>query len=96
MPVLACNITNETLMILDGLLKTPQVLEFAARNRLNITDKTILLRAALYNFLKHLPPVTEVAEYKYGLLRPYEFDYILQQLLNNTETKQQTTNSIGI
>ncbi len=72
--VIAANITEETVGLVESVLQTDEFVRFINQNKLNLSDKTILLRLALINLQKHLPDDQEVLAYKAALLRPHEFD----------------------
>lgn len=74
MAVIAANVTDETVGLLESILKSDEFVRFISENKLNLSDKTILIRLALINLQKHLPSSQEVAGYKAALLRPHEFD----------------------
>ncbi len=74
MVVFAANITDETVNLIESFLKTDEFVRFSLQNKLNLSDKTILIRLALINFTKHIPTNDEVSSYKASLLRPQEFD----------------------
>ncbi len=79
MVVFAANITEDTVGLLDAVLNNDEFTRFSLQNKLNLTDKTILIRIALINLLKHIPTNEEVASYKVALLRPQEFDDYLKE-----------------
>jgi len=81
MAVIAANVTNETVDLVDSILHTDEFLRFKSDNNLNLQDKTILIRLALINLYKHLPTHQEVVVYKAALLRPHEFDEFLKKTL---------------
>jgi len=74
MVVFAANITNDTVSLMESVLKSNKFVAFSLQNKLNLLDKTTLIRLALINLTKHLPTNEEVASYKAALLRPQEFD----------------------
>lgn len=74
MAVIAANVTNETVDLINQILRTPELAHFTEENDLNLFDNTILIRLALINFIKHIPKNDEVIQYKSSLLRPHEFD----------------------
>ena len=74
MVVFAANVTENTVNLIESVLKSDTLVRFSLQNKLNLSDKTILIRLALINLAKHLPPNDEVASYKAALLRPQEFD----------------------
>ena len=74
MAVYAANVTEETISLLDDLLASDEFVKFSLQNKLNLSDKTILIRLALINLKRHLPSSEELAGYKIALLRPQEFD----------------------
>ena len=74
MVVFAANITEDTVNLIESVLKSDALVRFSLQNKLNLSDKTILIRLALINFVKHLPTNEEVSSYKASLLRPQEFD----------------------
>jgi len=79
--VFAANVTNETVSLLDDLIATDEFIRFALQNKLNLSDKTILIRLALINLKANLPTNDEVVKYKAALLRPHEFDDFWKQEL---------------
>lgn len=81
MAVIAANVTNETVDLINQVLQEPELLRFAQANKLNLSDNTILIRLALINFVKHIPNTDEVIQYKSALLRPHEFDDFWKQKL---------------
>ena len=78
MAVFAANVTDETVSLVEEILKSEKLIRFSLQNKLNLSDKTILIRVALINFLKHIPSNEEIAQYKAALLRPHEFDEFLK------------------
>ena len=74
MVVFAANITDETVNLIESFLKSDEFVKFSLQNKLNLSDKTILIRLALINLTKHIPANDEVTHYKAALLRPQEFD----------------------
>ncbi len=74
MAVIAANVTDETVRLLESVLASDEFVRFISDTKLNLSDKTILIRLALINLQKHLPDYKEVVGYKAALLRPHEFD----------------------
>ncbi len=74
MPILAANATDETVGLIQNMVDSDDFTRFRLQNKLNLNDTTILIRLALINLKKHLPPNEEVTSYKAALLRPGEFD----------------------
>ena len=74
MVVVAANVTNNTTHLLEQIIDTNDFAEFARKNNLNLTDKTILIRLALINLYKNLPSSDDISSYKAALLKPHEFD----------------------
>ncbi len=74
MAVIAANVTDDTVGLLETVLKSDEFVRFISESKLNLSDKTILIRLALINLQKHLPDSQEVIGYKAALLRPHEFD----------------------
>ncbi len=74
MAVIAANVTDDTVGLLETVLKSDEFVRFISESKLNLSDKTILIRLALINLQKHLPDTQEVIGYKAALLRPHEFD----------------------
>ena len=83
MAVLAANITNDTVDLINRTLASPDFVKFALQNKLNLSDRTILIRLALINLKKHIPSNEEVMKYKAALLRPQEFDSFWSQELGS-------------
>lgn len=81
MAVFAANVTDETVSLVEDVLATEELVRFSLQNKLNLSDKTILIRLALINFLKHIPTNEEIVIYKAALLRPHEFDDFLKAKL---------------
>ncbi len=81
MAVFAANVTDETVSLVETILGSDELVKFSLQNKLNLSDKTILIRLALINFLKHIPTNEEIAIYKAALLRPHEFDDFLKSKL---------------
>lgn len=81
MVVFAANATEETIDLIDQTLATDEFVKFSLQNKLNLSDKTILIRLALINLTKHIPSNEEVIKYRSSLLRPHEFDDFLKQNL---------------
>lgn len=81
MAVFAANVTDETVSLVEDVLATEELVRFSLQNKLNLSDKTILIRLALINFLKHIPTNEEITIYKAALLRPHEFDDFLKAKL---------------
>ena len=71
MVVFAANVTDQTLNLIKDLLETDTLARFALRNKLNLSDNTILIRLAILNLKKNLPTDEEVLKYKAALLRPH-------------------------
>ena len=86
MVVFAANITKDTVSLLDAVLKSDEFVRFSLQNKLNLSDKTILIRVALINLLKHVPTNDEVTSYKAALLRPQEFDDYLKEKVEGVTT----------
>ncbi len=74
MVVFAANITEDTVNLIESFLKSDEFVRFSLQNKLNLSDKTILIRLALINLTKNIPTNDEVTSYKAALLRPQEFD----------------------
>ena len=74
MVVFAANITEDTVDLIESFLKSDEFVRFSLQNKLNLSDKTILIRLALINLTKNIPTNDEVTSYKAALLRPQEFD----------------------
>ena len=81
MVVFAANITEDTVNLIESVLKSDTFVRFSLQNKLNLSDKTILIRLALINLTKHIPTNEEVTIYKASLLRPQEFDDFWKQQL---------------
>ncbi len=81
MVVFAANITEDTVNLIESFLKSDTFVRFSLQNKLNLSDKTILIRLALINLIKHVPTNEEVTIYKASLLRPQEFDDFWKQQL---------------
>lgn len=81
MVVFAANITEDTVNLIESVLKSDEFVRFSLQNKLNLSDKTILIRLALINLIKHVPTNEEVTIYKASLLRPQEFDDFWKQQL---------------
>ncbi len=81
MAVIAANITDETVEQIDEILTYPEFVRFTLQTKLNLSDKTILIRLALINLVQHIPSSDEVLKYKAALLRPHEFDDFWKQKL---------------
>jgi len=77
--VFAANITEDTVDLIESFLKNDEFVRFSLQNKLNLSDKTILIRLALINLTKHIPSNDEVSSYKAALLRPQEFDEYLSK-----------------
>ena len=84
MAVFAANATDETVDLIDQILGSDEFVKFSLQNKLNLSDKTILIRLALINLKKHIPSNDEVTKYKAALLRPHEFDDFWKQELGVT------------
>ena len=67
MAVIAANVTNETVDLINQILRTPEIMRFTEENDLNLFDNTILIRLALINFIKHIPKNDEVIPFKNAL-----------------------------
>ena len=81
MAVIAANVTDETVGLIESILDSDKFVRFESDNNLNLQDKTILIRLALINLEKHLPTHQEVVAYKAALLRPHEFDEFWKKIL---------------
>jgi hypothetical protein len=86
MVVFAANITEDTVNLIESVLKSDTFVRFSLQNKLNLSDKTVLIRLALINLTKHVPTNDEVSRYKAALLRPQEFDDYLKQYLEGNES----------
>ena len=86
MAVIAANITDDTVELIDQILASPDFVRFALQTKLNLSDKTILIRLALINLTKNIPSSDEVLKYKAALLRPHEFDDFWKQELGVVNT----------
>ena len=83
MPTLAANVTEETNGLFERLLCSKEFYEFGRDNKLKILDKTLVIKLALINLAKHLPPKTEVDTYKSALFTPTYFDDYWRNVLEN-------------
>lgn len=81
MVVVAANVTEETVELLEELIDSAKFVRFTEQNNVNLRDKTILIRLALINLSHNLPNSNEVSSYKAALLRPTEFDSYLRKML---------------
>lgn len=81
MAVIAANVTDETVSLIESVLSSDEFVRFTTENKLNLSDKTILIRLAIINLQKHLPTNQEVVGYKAALLRPHEFDDFWKKIL---------------
>ena len=81
MVVVAANVTEDTVSLLEELIETAKFVRFTEEGNLNLKDKTILIRLALINLNHNLPSPDEVSVYKAALLRPIEFDSYLRKIL---------------
>ena len=81
MAVIAANVTDETVGLLESVLNSDELVRFSTENKINLSDKTLLIRLALINLQKHLPGNQEVLGYKAALLRPHEFDDFWKKIL---------------
>ncbi len=86
MAVIAANITDETVELIDQILANPEFVRFTLQTKLNLSDKTNLIRLALINLANHIPSSDEVLKYKAALLRPHEFDDFWKQELGVVNT----------
>ena len=78
MVVFAANVSTETLQLINELLVTPEFVKFTKQNRLNLNNKTVLIRLAIINLTKNLPNSLKVSQYKAALLKPLEFNDFLK------------------
>lgn len=85
MAVLAANVTEETVDLIQQVLATPELIRFAQQNKLNLSDNTTLIRLAFLNLIKNIPSNDDVSQFKSALLRPHEFDDFLKQKLGVTD-----------
>lgn len=81
--VLAANVTDETVSLLEKILSRDDFVKFALQNKLKLHDKTILIRLALINLISNIPENEEIGKYKAALLRPHEFDDFLKQTMGD-------------
>lgn len=81
MAVIAANVTDETVDLIQDVLASDEFTQFTQKNKINLADNTILLRLALINLIKHLPKGDEIIQFKPALLRPSEFDDFLREKL---------------
>jgi len=82
--VIAANVTDQTLGLINDLLATDAFVRFALQNTLNLSDNTILIRLAIINLKKNMPNNEDVQRFKAALLRPHEFDNFLREELEET------------
>ena len=78
MAVIAANITEDTIGLLDHVLESDKFERFMRVNKLDLTDRTLLIRLALLNLIQHMPAPEEVSKYKAALRLPTEFDDYLE------------------
>lgn len=81
MPILAANVTDDTSELLKEMVQVGALRRCSLQNKLNLKDKTVMIRFALINLSRHLPSNEEVAEYKTALLKPGEFDEFWKEQL---------------
>ena len=81
MVVVAANVTEDTVDLIEKLIDSAKFVRFTDENNVNLRDKTILIRLALINLSHNLPNSDEVSSYKAALLRPTEFDSYLRKIL---------------
>ena len=81
MVVVAANVTEDTVDLIEKLIDSTKFVRFTDENNVNLRDKTILIRLALINLSHNLPNSDEVSSYKAALLRPTEFDSYLRKML---------------
>ena len=81
MVVFAANVTDDTTSLIEDLLATEKLVNFALETKLNLSDNTVLIRLAIKNLINNLPDSDEVLKDKAALLRPHEFDDWLKEEL---------------
>jgi len=79
--VFAANVTDDTTSLIEDLLATKKLVNFALETKLNLSDNTVLIRLAIKNLINNLPDSDEVLRDKAALLRPHEFDDWLKEEL---------------
>ncbi len=81
MVVFAANVTDDTTSLIEDLLATKKLVNFALETKLNLSDNTVLIRLAIKTLIDNLPDSDEVLRNKAALLRPHEFDDWLKEEL---------------
>ena len=81
MVVFAANVTDDTTSLIEDLLATEKLVNFALETKLNLSDNTVLIRLAIKNLINNLPSANDVLRDKAALLRPHEFDDFLKEEL---------------
>ena len=82
MKVIGCNITSDAVNYLEEILCTsPDFIKFQMNSRLDLHDKTVLIRLAIINLFDNIPSFEKMKEYGPSLLRPSEFEFYLKSKL---------------
>ena len=81
MVVFAANVTDDTTSLIEDLLATEKLVNFAVETKLNLSDNTVLIRLAIKTLINNLPDTDEVLKDKAALLLPHEFDDWLKEEL---------------
>ena len=81
MVVFAANVTEDTTGLIEDLVATEKLVNFALETKLNLSDNTVLIRLAIKTLINNLPDSDEVLKDKAALLRPHEFDDWLKEEL---------------
>ena len=87
----AANTTRDTSDLMEEVVSSEKLANFALENRLNLSDNTGLIRLAIINLIKNLPNTDEVLKYKAALSRPREFDYFLIEFVEEELDSKNTS-----
>ncbi len=82
--LLAANSTRKTQELLKQLfVNSPDFSNIS--NKVNLSDRTVLIRLALINLLKNKPSLEDIQSYKAALIKPVEFDAYLEEFPKREE-----------
>jgi len=84
--IVAANTTAKTTELLKQVfVNSGDFRKLSVQNKINLADRTILIRLALINLIKNAPSDEQIKSYKVALIKPNEFDTYLEDLLHTEE-----------
>ena len=77
--IIGASTTSDTINLINKLLTNDKFKQFEIENRVSLSNKTLLVRISLINFIENLPSTTQISTYKAAILNIHEFDNFLKQ-----------------